>query len=121
VHVILVWTLVHTWGITGAAVAWTIRVSFDACLVCWAAFRLSGTSPRSVLNARLVRTLATLVALAGGTTAIAARATPVWIEITLLIALVAATAVFAWRYLLDEPDRARVRNLHLGIQGSGPR
>ena len=33
IHLIAVWILVSKFGITGAAIAWTIRVTFDACLL----------------------------------------------------------------------------------------
>ena len=36
VHLPLAWVLIVNWGIVGAALAWTIRVTIDACLLFWA-------------------------------------------------------------------------------------
>jgi O-antigen/teichoic acid export membrane protein len=36
IHLPLAWLLIVHFGIVGAAVAWTIRVSIDACLLFWA-------------------------------------------------------------------------------------
>ena len=35
-HLPLAWVLIVNWGIVGAALAWTIRVTIDACLLFWA-------------------------------------------------------------------------------------
>ncbi|MBI4538207.1 MAG: oligosaccharide flippase family protein [Gemmatimonadetes bacterium] len=41
VHLVLVWLLVARWGVTGAALAWTIRVTLDAALLFGAAGRIA--------------------------------------------------------------------------------
>ena len=40
VYAVLLFVLLHTHGIVGAAVAWNIRVAFDALLLSFAAFQL---------------------------------------------------------------------------------
>jgi O-antigen/teichoic acid export membrane protein len=36
-YVVLMWFMVHTYGIFGSAVAWTVRMIVDTCLLAWAA------------------------------------------------------------------------------------
>ncbi len=41
IHAVLVFAFVHAWGVPGAALAWTIRVTLDAVLLFWASARLT--------------------------------------------------------------------------------
>lgn len=43
IHLPVAWWLIHRFGVTGAAIAWTIRVTFDAGLLFTALSRLLGT------------------------------------------------------------------------------
>jgi O-antigen/teichoic acid export membrane protein len=43
VHIPIAWLLIHRYGVTGAAIAWTIRVTFDAGLLFAAAAKLLQT------------------------------------------------------------------------------
>jgi O-antigen/teichoic acid export membrane protein len=43
VHLPIAWIFIHKFGVTGAAMAWTIRVTFDAALLFTAAARLLQT------------------------------------------------------------------------------
>ncbi len=43
IHVPIAWFLIHRYGVTGAAIAWTIRVTFDAGLLFAAAAKLLQT------------------------------------------------------------------------------
>ena len=52
IHVPIAWLLIHSYGVTGAAIAWTIRVTFDAGLLFVAAARLLNTSLWSLLARR---------------------------------------------------------------------
>jgi Na+-driven multidrug efflux pump len=51
-YVALAWLLVARFGVTGAALAWTIRVSFDALLLAVAVWRVAGLSPRELFRDR---------------------------------------------------------------------
>ena len=49
IHLPLAWWLVSTFGILGAALAWSARVAFDCLLLFWATHRLLKTTiPRPV-------------------------------------------------------------------------
>ena len=45
-HFVIAWILISHWGITGAALAWAIRVTFDALLLFVAAMKIFHFSPR---------------------------------------------------------------------------
>ena len=50
IHVILMWFLVKNFGITGAALAWTIRVGIDAALLFGASWKVYKITPRSLVE-----------------------------------------------------------------------
>lgn len=50
VHVPLAWLLITRYGVTGAAVAWTARVTFDAALLFLAASKVLDTPVRSLFT-----------------------------------------------------------------------
>lgn len=52
VHLPIAWLLIHRFGVTGAAIAWTIRVTFDAGLLFIAAARILNTSLWRLLATR---------------------------------------------------------------------
>ncbi len=52
IHLPVAWVLVGRWGITGAAVAWTLRVSLDTLLLLGAAQRLIPISLAAVVTGR---------------------------------------------------------------------
>ena len=52
VHLPVAWVLVGRWGITGAAVAWTLRVTLDTLLLLTAARRVIPVSLGAVLTGR---------------------------------------------------------------------
>jgi O-antigen/teichoic acid export membrane protein len=51
IHVPLAWWLITRYGVTGAALAWTIRVTFDAALLFTAASRVLKVPLRQLLSA----------------------------------------------------------------------
>lgn len=50
-HLPLAWWLITRYGVTGAALAWTLRVTFDAALLFAAASRVLGVPLRQLLSA----------------------------------------------------------------------
>ena len=51
-HVPVAWLLIHQFGVTGGAIAWTIRVTFDAALLFTGISRLLGTPLWRLLSAK---------------------------------------------------------------------
>ena len=66
-HSFVLWACVLRWGIEGAAVAWTVRVVLDACLLLWACKRIGvfpqDWRPMNVVRPALVTALLTAAAL----------------------------------------------------------
>lgn len=110
-QLILAWVLVRRWGITGGALAWSLRTTVDALLLFIAAARVASIPTRSLFDLR-VRQLLTLVGVLGGLAAASAVLVQERALRALLVAflLVVATVV-AWRHLLDDGDRARIARL----------
>ncbi|HEV7595110.1 MAG TPA: flippase, partial [Gemmatimonadaceae bacterium] len=63
IHVPLTIWLIRTFGIAGAAAAWTTRVTLDTCLLLWAASRVAGSPAMTIAGGRVGRTLAAVVVL----------------------------------------------------------
>jgi O-antigen/teichoic acid export membrane protein len=49
-HLVIAWILINHWGITGAAIAWTIRVTLDAFLLFSVTFKIIHLSPRLIIT-----------------------------------------------------------------------
>ena len=49
-HLVIAWIFINQWGITGAALAWAIRVTLDAFLLFAATFKIHHLSPRLFLT-----------------------------------------------------------------------
>ena len=46
IHLVIAWILINNWGVTGASLAWAIRVTLDAFLLFAATFKIHHLSPR---------------------------------------------------------------------------
>jgi len=55
IYVVLTWLCVRAYGVTGAALAWTLRVSLDAALLFAAARKVGRFSLKSLLGLRVTR------------------------------------------------------------------
>lgn len=49
-HLVIAWFFINHWGITGAALAWAIRVSLDTILLFAATFKILHFSPRLLIS-----------------------------------------------------------------------
>jgi O-antigen/teichoic acid export membrane protein len=110
VYAVLLWFLLARMGITGAAVAWAIRVCLDAALLFGAALRLRWVSARSLYGQGMLRAVWVLFAFA------ALLAFP-WlalgsmkVECALAFVLVPVFGWAAWKYLLNGRDRHLLRS-----------
>jgi O-antigen/teichoic acid export membrane protein len=99
------WLLVERLGIPGAALAWTLRMGFDAALVFGAAWRLRLASLRTLAESGLLKSI--LAVLAFGVVLSLA----LWADLTLPIQvglsalLLPIFAVGTWSLILDNVDR----------------
>jgi O-antigen/teichoic acid export membrane protein len=92
------------WGITGAAAAWTVRVTLDAGLLLVAAGRLVGAAE----HARRVRGLASYAGLLAVALALAAVAAPHGAALAGAAAFALASLALGagWLVVLDAEERA---------------
>jgi O-antigen/teichoic acid export membrane protein len=112
VYGLLAWLLVRSFGVPGAAMAWTLRVCMDAALLFWATSRKAAMGKRSGLARRSARTLAGLGAvyvIAIGL--VLALQPPLEIRLASGAIVVAMFAFLAWHEVLDDEERAAFRSL----------
>jgi O-antigen/teichoic acid export membrane protein len=107
IYAALAWVLISHWGIMGAAVAWTVRVSMDTGLLVGVAMRIYRISLRMYVEGGVASAAVMLGAFTG--IAIAIRALtglcPLYIQLVAVIMMIGALAWCGWKYLLDETDR----------------
>jgi len=107
IHIPLTIFLVHRYGVTGAAAAWTIRVSIDMGLLWWGAVRTSRAPALAIVGGRIVPILGSIVALVAGLTIarVLLNASPV-AELAAATLTIALFATWSWRAVLSETERA---------------
>ena len=117
-QLILAWVLVRLWGITGAALAWSLRTTVDALLLFIAAGRLASIPWRSLFDVRVRQLLTLLAVLAGLAAASAVLVRERALRAPLVAFLLFVATVVVWRHLLDDRDRARIARL---LPAAGPK
>jgi O-antigen/teichoic acid export membrane protein len=113
-YVPLVWLLIRSAGISGAALAWVIRAAVDTLLLLIASGRLFHIGTRTLREHGLLRGLFTLVGLGAVFYLMAVSGMPVFAKAIAACSSVAAFALVSWRYVLDTKDKAL-----LGFGGAG--
>jgi O-antigen/teichoic acid export membrane protein len=109
IQLALAWTLVTTWGIPGAALAWTLRVTVDCVLLFGAAHRLDLLRVSNLVQERVFHMVA-VIASAGGAAALGSGLMPgPQGRVALLLGVVAATLVVIWWVAMAPSERARFR------------
>jgi O-antigen/teichoic acid export membrane protein len=101
----LLWLLLKRMGVTGAATAWTIRVSLDACLLFAASLWSRCISLKGFLSGGLVKTTVTIGLFGILLGVVGLCASVVWMKGMFAFVLLLAFALAAWQYLLDASDR----------------
>ena len=108
IHLPLIWALVRQMGITGAALAWTIRVALDGTLLFVASDRVLGMPLAHALHTRVVRVVAALTALVVATIAIAEARLQILLTAILCAAVLAGFAPLVWYFVLEKAERAAI-------------
>ena len=106
------WWLVGALGVTGAAVAWTLRVTLDAALLFAATWRIGGVSPRVLLSdggGRAVGAVAVLVLFGVGVGS--SHGLGLGARVALATGTAAAYGMYVWRVVLADAERSRVRRV----------
>ena len=120
IHLPLTWVLVRRLGISGAALAWAIRVTLDSALLFVATDRVMGISLTAVFRARGGRVAAALLASTVLTFAIAAAPLPLAVAAALGMVVFILFALFVWRFVFAESERAAIYHA-IGISRQGTR
>ena len=109
----LSWLLIGRWGISGAAAAWTIRVTLDALLVFGAAFSVCRFPLRTLTLHRVPSTGLALVMLVGLTYGVKRLVTtlPLVTQTLFFGALLGLFAWVVWIGVLDAVERGAVFKL----------
>ncbi len=102
-YILLLVSCIRAWGITGAAIAWTLRVTFDAALLLVASGRLLGLPARALWRvAGLLAAGAMALAVPMLVDALAAR-------LAITVSLGGAFVLLAWRLWFGADERVRLR------------
>ncbi|HVA01375.1 MAG TPA: flippase [Terriglobia bacterium] len=108
-HVALAWFLVSRFGLVGAALAWSCRVTLDFLLLILAACWLTRTPARLLAGKELRRSFGTLLALAAGFAGLWALSHAFVIDATFALFLGSGFLLAAWRYVLNLEEKGQIR------------
>jgi O-antigen/teichoic acid export membrane protein len=108
----LAWFFVRSWGIQGAAAAWTIRVALEAVALAFFASRAFAIAPRSILEHGALKGLIGIAALGSGLAAakLLFRGN-IPAESIAAMALIAGYCGLVWHKVLDRADRGQVQGM----------
>jgi O-antigen/teichoic acid export membrane protein len=101
------WLFINYLGISGAAVAWTLRVLVDTVLLSWASFKIYGLSAGSLKNNRAVKVFFAFVVLTTVVFIIKFLLTNFSLQIQLFAVLILFLffALFSWKIFFDEYEK----------------
>jgi O-antigen/teichoic acid export membrane protein len=108
-HIGLVWFLVTRFGLPGAALAWTLRVSLDFLLLIVAACWVTRTSPRLLATRDILISVATLAALAVAFAWLRVSSQALLTDALLSVPLAAGFLLGTWYYVLDVEEKWHIR------------
>ena len=102
----LAWFLIKNMGISGAALAWTLRVSLDALLLFGASVKIFPSTLTALIQSRLGRTAIALLGLVTMTFFVM-----IIFDLTIIVKTIFIGGLFilfglaTWRYVLDSIDK----------------
>lgn len=108
-HIVLAWILVSRFGLAGAALVWTVRVSIDFMLLTIAACRVAHVSARFFAGRDMRRIAMTLVTLtfALSLTWIFSRTILSHVLVTLFVG--GSFLLYTWHYIMDLEEKWQVK------------
>jgi O-antigen/teichoic acid export membrane protein len=104
-HGLLVWWFINLWGTTGAALAWTIRVTVDALLLLVAAGHLTSLPLHTFVSEKAIQTFLFLCLFAGIVFGISSLPLVIWLRLLGLGFAALPVGVLVWLYIIDGKDR----------------
>ena len=110
IHLLVSWLLIRSWGIPGAALAWSLRVTLDAVLLFVAADKLALLRLADLRRERVVRTAA-LIGVAAVGVSMPMDAVSALPRLGIVGAVALAVIPLIWRFGLDHAERTRIVSL----------
>jgi O-antigen/teichoic acid export membrane protein len=110
-HGLLVWWLISLWGTTGAALAWTIRVSVDALLLAGAARHLTALPLHACVSVKIILTSLFLCVFAGLLFAMGSLTQVIWPRLLGLGLVALPLCILVWHFVIDGNDRDQIVQL----------
>lgn len=107
IYLTALWALAHRYGITGAAIAWALRMALDLLLLSWASSSVAGLSMLSI------RKTAILIAAAAVLFAVALSLEGLTEKISMLLLGITGYLAGLWKVVMEESDRAEVKRVAL--------
>ena len=104
-HGLVLWCLVSSWGIPGAALAQSIRLSVEALLLLFGTCHLTSLSFHWLRSEKIVQTFLLLLFVAVFTIAISKLPLVMWLRLVGLGIVFCAVGRAVWRYSLNRQDR----------------
>lgn len=107
IYIGIAWLLVSKWGINGAAMAWTLRVTLDTFLLFGAVFGVYKLSPQTLSINGVWRAGLIFVILAGLSFLVKSLTgfLGLLVQILLIVPVFGLFGLFCWRYVIDTSDR----------------
>jgi O-antigen/teichoic acid export membrane protein len=107
-YAVLLWGLVTGYGLVGAALAWTTRVTLEAVIVWGISIRVMNVPSRMFREERLPQAILLLALYLGIALLLATTVPGVVVRAFLLLVAAAAIGLGGWRHVMAERDRDRV-------------
>jgi O-antigen/teichoic acid export membrane protein len=117
IYAIACWILVKFMGLPGAALAWALRMAFDALLLFGAAVWLKCISLRTLRGKGLQRTVLIVSVFAAFAMWLWLAGWSLFVEVLLATILLSIFGIVAWSYVLDARDRDLLGLVAVQVRG----
>jgi O-antigen/teichoic acid export membrane protein len=101
----VLWLLVERMGITGAALAWTLRMGFDAALLFGATWQLRLASLHTLAESGLIRSIIAVLTFGVVLSVASWAGWTFFIQVVISALVLSLFAAGTWSFVLDNPDR----------------
>lgn len=108
-HIAAAWFLVSKFGLPGAGLAWSLRVSLDFVLLMIAACRHTQTPVRVLVSKNILRCLAALTLLVIALTVLWGCSHALFTHMIFTGLYAAIFSLGAWHYVLDREEKCQIR------------
>jgi O-antigen/teichoic acid export membrane protein len=107
-YLFLLWLFISKLGITGAALAWTIRILVDAVLLFGTTLKFYPLSNKVINENRIFRVLLLLIILLLFVALIGSNIVSFFLEVISLFLIILTFAALVWAFVFDETEKGLV-------------